>query len=332
MSEHMKQAPDLSVNGAPVDIGGQTFAHRSVMLEPCMQALAIKPDGIYVDGTAGGGGHSYEIAKRLTTGRLIAIDQDEAAIKAASAKLAPLGERAQVVRNNFRHVADVLDTLGIEAIDGILLDLGVSSYQLDTPERGFSYMADAPLDMRMDMRAEKNAYDVVNGYSENDLRRILFEYGEERFAGRIAARIVQARAEHPIETTGELTALIKSAIPAAARDGGHHPAKRSFQAIRIEVNAELDVIRPALEAAMARLSKGGRMAVITFHSLEDRIVKQTFADMASGCTCPKGLPVCVCGKKPAVKVISRKPILPDEEELEYNSRSRSAKLRVAEKL
>ncbi len=324
--------PDLSVNGTPVDIGGQTFAHRSVLLEPCMDALAIKPDGIYVDGTAGGGGHSFEIARRLTTGRLIAIDQDEAAIKAASTKLAPLGERAQVVRNNFCHVGDVLDTLGIEKIDGILLDLGVSSYQLDTPERGFSYMADAPLDMRMDMRAEKNAYDVVNTYSEYDLRRILFDYGEERFAGRIASRIVQARADKPIETTGELTALIKSAIPAAARDGGHHPAKRSFQAIRIEVNSELDVIRPALEAAMKRLSKGGRMAVITFHSLEDRIVKQTFADMASGCTCPKGLPVCVCGKKPAVKVISRKPILPDEEELENNPRSRSAKLRVAEKL
>ncbi len=297
-----------------------------------MDALAIKPDGIYVDGTAGGGGHSYEIARRLTTGRLIAIDQDEAAIKAASAKLAPLGERAQVVRNNFCHVADVLDTLGIDKIDGILLDLGVSSYQLDTPERGFSYMADAPLDMRMDMRAEKNAYHVVNTYSEYDLRRILFDYGEERFAGRIASRIVQARADKPIETTGELTALIKSAIPAAARDGGHHPAKRSFQAIRIEVNSELDVIRPALEAAMKRLSRGGRMAVITFHSLEDRIVKQTFADMAGGCTCPKGLPVCVCGKKPQVKVISRKPILPDEEELENNPRSRSAKLRVAEKL
>lgn len=335
MSDHENAAsalPDLSVNGTPVDIGGQTFAHRSVLLEPCMNALAIKPDGIYVDGTAGGGGHSYEIARRLTTGRLIAIDQDEAAIKAASAKLAPLGERAQVVRNNFCHVADVLDTLGIDKIDGILLDLGVSSYQLDTPERGFSYMADAPLDMRMDMRAEKSAYHVVNTYSEYDLRRILFEYGEERFAGRIASRIVQARADKPIETTGELTALIKSAIPAAARDGGHHPAKRSFQAIRIEVNSELDVIRPALEAAMKRLSKGGRMAVITFHSLEDRIVKQTFADMASGCTCPKGLPVCVCGKKPQVKVISRKPILPDEEELENNPRSRSAKLRVAEKL
>ncbi len=325
-------ALDLSVNGTPVDIGGQTFAHRSVLLEPCMTALAIKPDGIYVDGTCGGGGHSFEIAKRLTTGRLIAVDQDEAAIRAATTRLSVYGDRVTVVRSNFRHVADVLDTLGVEKIDGILLDLGVSSYQLDTPERGFSYMADAPLDMRMDKRAEKTAYDVVNTYSESDLRRILFDYGEERFAPRIASRIVEARAARPIETTGELTALIKAAIPAAAREGGHHPAKRSFQAIRIEVNAELDVIRPALEAAMTRLSVGGRIAVITFHSLEDRIVKQTFADMASGCTCPKGLPVCVCGKKPSVKIISRKPILPDAEELADNPRSRSAKLRVAEKL
>ncbi len=323
---------DLSVNGQPVDIGGQTFAHRSVLLEPCMEALAIKPDGIYVDGTAGGGGHSYEIARRLTSGRLIAIDQDEAAIKAAGIKLAPLGERATVVRNNFCHIADVLDTLGVDRIDGVLMDLGVSSYQLDTPERGFSYMADAPLDMRMDARQSKNAYEVVNTYSEDELRRILFEYGEERFASRIAARIVREREISPIETTGQLTALIKAAIPAAAREGGHHPAKRSFQAIRIEVNAELDVIRPALEAALDRLKPGGRMAVITFHSLEDRIVKQTFADMASGCTCPRGLPVCVCGKKPQVKVVSKKPILPDAEELEFNPRSRSAKLRVAEKL
>ena len=330
MTDTMHQ--DLSENGTPVDIGGQIFAHRSVMLMPCMDALAIKPDGIYVDGTAGGGGHSYEIAKRLDSGLLIAIDQDEAAIKAASAKLAPLGDRARVVRNNFCHVSDVLDSLGIERIDGILLDLGVSSYQLDTPERGFSYMADAPLDMRMDGRADKTAYDVVNTYSEFDLRRILFDYGEERFAPRIASRLVQARAEKPIETTGELTAIIKSAIPAAAREGGHHPAKRSFQAIRIEVNAELDVIRPALEAAAKRLNPGGRMAVITFHSLEDRIVKQTFADMASGCTCPRGLPVCVCGKTPTVRIISRKPVLPDGEELASNPRSRSAKLRIAEKL
>ena len=297
-----------------------------------MHALAIKPDGIYVDGTCGGGGHSFEIAGRLTSGRLIGIDQDEAAISAAGKRLSVYGGRVTLVRNNFRHVADVLDELGIAEINGILLDLGVSSYQLDTPERGFSYMADAPLDMRMDKRADKTAYDVVNGYAESDLRRILFDYGEERFAPRIASRIVEAREKHPIETTGELVSIIKSAIPAAARDGGHHPAKRSFQAIRIEVNAELDVIRPALEAAMERLAPGGRMAVITFHSLEDRIVKETFAAMASGCTCPRGLPVCVCGKKPSVKVITRKPILPDEEELADNPRSRSAKLRVAEKL
>lgn len=312
--------------------GKNGFSHVSVLLHECIDALCLKPDGIYVDGTAGGGGHSFEIARRLTTGKLIAIDQDEAAIQAAGARLAPLGERAVVVRNNFCHVDDVLRMLHIDRIDGILLDLGVSSYQLDTPERGFSYMADAPLDMRMDDRKEKSAYDVVNTYSENQLRRILFEYGEEKFAGRIAQRIVRAREVAPIRTTGELVALIKEAIPAAAREGGHHPAKRSFQAIRIEVNGELDVIRPALDAAMERLNPGGRMAVITFHSLEDRIVKTTFADMASGCTCPKSLPVCVCGKKPRVRIITRKPILPSDEEAEINPRSRSAKLRVAEKI
>ena len=309
------------------------FSHFSVLLNECMDGLDIKPDGIYIDGTCGGAGHSSVIASRLGEGgRLIGLDQDATAVQVATKRLSVFGERATVVRSNFCELARVCEELEITSIDGLLLDLGVSSYQLDTPERGFSYQADAPLDMRMDMRSEKNAYQVVNTYSEHDLRRILFDYGEERFAGRIASRIVEARCVRPIETTGELTALIKSAIPAAARDGGHHPAKRSFQAIRIEVNSELDVIRPALEAAAQRLRKGGRMAVITFHSLEDRIVKQTFADMASGCTCPKGLPVCVCGKKPTVKVISRKPILPDAEELEYNPRSRSAKLRVAEKL
>ena len=297
-----------------------------------MDALNIRPDGIYVDGTAGGGGHSAGIASRLTTGRLIAIDQDEAAVRAASERLAPFGARATVARNNFCRLAEVCAGLGIERIDGVLLDLGVSSYQLDTPERGFSYMADAPLDMRMDGRGERTAYDVVNTYSEADLRRILFSYGEERFAGRIAARIVSARAAHPIETPGELSELIKAAIPAAAREGGHHPAKRSFQAIRIEVNGELDVIRPALEAATDLLNPGGRMAVITFHSLEDRIVKDTFAELARGCICPPDLPVCVCGRKPRVRPVSRKPILPSAEELEDNPRARSAKLRVAEKL
>lgn len=308
------------------------FVHRSVLLDECMDALAIRPDGVYIDGTAGGGGHSFAIASRLTTGRLIAIDQDEDAIRAATARLAPLGERATVVRSNFEHLDEVCDSLGIDKIDGLLLDLGVSSYQLDTPERGFSYMADAPLDMKMDQRGTLDAYHIINTYSEQELRRVLFDWGEEKFAGRIAQRIVREREAAPIKTTGELVQIVKAAIPAAARDGGHHPAKRTFQAIRIEVNRELDVIRPALEKAVRRLSPGGRMAVITFHSLEDRIVKQTFADMATGCTCPKSLPVCVCGKKPLVKVVSRKPILPSNVEIEENPRSRSAKLRVAERI
>lgn len=308
------------------------FSHRSVLLDECIEALDIKPDGIYIDGTAGGGGHSFAIASRLTTGKLIAIDQDDAAIRAASARLAPLGDIAKVVKSNFSCLADVCRTLEIERIDGVLLDLGVSSYQLDTAERGFSYMADAKLDMRMDSGAALTAYDVVNGYSEDEIRRILFEYGEERFSSRIARNIVKNREQSPIETTGELVKIIKDSIPASAREGGHHPAKRSFQAIRIEVNGELDVIRPALDSAAKLLNKGGRMAVITFHSLEDRIVKQTFAELASGCTCPKSIPVCVCGKTPTVKLVSRKPILPSDVELEENPRSRSAKLRVAEKL
>ena len=308
------------------------FSHRSVLLDECIEALDIKPDGIYIDGTAGGGGHSFAIASRLTTGKLIAIDQDEAAIAAASARLAPLGERAVVVRSNFSCLADVCKTLEIDAIDGVLLDLGVSSYQLDTPERGFSYMADARLDMRMDARRDLSAYDVVNGYSEDRLRAILFEYGEERYAPRIARAIVKERELSPIQTTGELVKIIKDAMPKEAKEGGHHPAKRSFQAIRIEVNGELDVIRPALESASGLLRKGGRMAVITFHSLEDRIVKQTFASLASGCDCPKNIPICVCGKKPSVKLVHKKPILPSDVELEENPRSRSAKLRVAEKL
>ncbi len=309
-----------------------TFSHRSVLLDECIEALAIRENGIYVDGTAGGGGHSFEIAKRLGSGKLIAIDQDEAAIKAAGERLSPLGERALVYRSNFSGLTAVLDDLGIERINGLLLDLGVSSYQLDTAERGFSYQSDAPLDMRMDRRREKSAYTVVNTYSEAELKRILFTYGEERFAPRIAAKILEAREKAPIETTGQLTDIIKSAIPAAAREGGHHPAKRSFQAIRIEVNGELDVIAPTIRAAVDRMEKGARLAIITFHSLEDRIVKQTFAELASGCTCPKSLPICVCGKKPIVKVISKKPILPSAEELNENPRSRSAKLRVAEKL
>ena len=309
------------------------FSHKSVLLWECMEGLAIRPNGIYIDGTAGGAGHSSCIASHLKEGgRLIALDQDEVAVQTATARLAAFGERATVVRSNFREVESVCKMLGIEQIDGMLLDLGVSSYQLDTAERGFSYQADAPLDMRMDLRNPLSAYEVVNEYSEEKIKKILFEYGEERFSGRIASAILKAREQAPIRTTGELVRIVKGAIPAAARDGGHHPAKRTFQALRIEVNSELDVIEPAIRSAVSMLREGGRIAIITFHSLEDRIVKQTFADLATGCTCPKNFPVCVCGKKPKVKVVTRKPILPSDEELEENPRSRSAKLRVAEKL
>ncbi len=308
------------------------FSHRSVLLDECIDGLNIRPDGIYLDGTAGGGGHSFEIAKHLTDGRLIAIDRDEAAIEAAGNRLSAYGERATVVRSNFFELAHVCEQMNIESIDGLLLDLGVSSYQLDTSERGFSYMSDAPLDMRMDRRDGLTAFDVVNGYGEEDLKKILYEYGEERFSPSIAAAIVRERQKKPIESTLELSDIIKYAIPPKAREGGHHPAKRSFQAIRIEVNGELSVIEPAIRDAARLLRKGGRIAIITFHSLEDRIVKQAFASLAQGCTCPKSFPVCVCGSKPTLKVITRKPILPTEQELEENPRSRSAKLRVAEKL
>ena len=308
------------------------FSHYSVLLSECMDGLDIKPDGIYVDGTAGGAGHSSEIAKRLDGGQLIAIDQDETAVAVATQRLDALKKNTRVVRSNFCEIASVCRDLGIDGIDGVLLDLGVSSYQLDTAERGFSYSADAPLDMRMDNRKTLNAYDVVNGYSEQSLKKILFEYGEERFAPQIAAAIIREREKKPIESTAELSSIVKYAIPSAAREGGHHPAKRSFQAIRIEVNAELDVIEPAIRDAVALLNKGGRIAIITFHSLEDRIVKQTFASLASGCTCPKKFPICVCGNKPKVKIITKKPILPSSRELEENPRSRSAKLRIAQKI
>ena len=308
------------------------FSHVSVLLYECMEGLDIKPDGIYVDGTAGGGGHSYEIASRLTTGRLIAIDRDDEAVAAARVRLMPLGERALVVKSNYSDVRNVLSSLGINKIDGMLLDLGVSSYQLDTAERGFSYNADAPLDMRMDTTSPFSAYNVVNEYSFEELKKVIYNYGEERFAPKIASAIVKYREKKPVETTGELVSIIKGAMPSAAREGGHHPAKRTFQAIRIEVNGELAIIEPTIKDAVDLLNPGGRIAIITFHSLEDRIVKQTYADLASGCTCPKNFPVCVCGKKPTVKAISKKPVLPSEEELEVNPRSRSAKLRVAEKI
>jgi 16S rRNA (cytosine1402-N4)-methyltransferase len=307
------------------------FSHYSVLLNECMSGLDIKPDGIYVDGTAGGAGHSAEIAKRLDGGRLIAIDQDETAVAVATQRLNALQKNTTVVRSNFCEIAAVCKELGVNGIDGVLLDLGVSSYQLDTAERGFSYSADAPLDMRMDNRKTLSAYEVVNTYSEQALKKILFDYGEERFAPQIAAAIVRERNKKPIESTAELSDIVKYAIPSAAREGGHHPAKRSFQAIRIEVNAELDVIEPAIRDAVAMLNKGGRIAIITFHSLEDRIVKQTFASLAAGCTCPKEFPICVCGNKPKVKVITKKPILPSSRELEENPRSRSAKLRIAQK-
>ena len=308
-------------------------SHRSVLLDECIEALAIKPDGVYLDGTAGGGGHSSEIARHLgDSGLLIAIDQDETAVAVVTERLSSFGLRARVVRNNFCELSEVCREQGIDEIDGLLLDLGVSSHQLDTPERGFSYQADAPLDMRMDKRKSLSAYEVVNTYPQEKLKKILFDYGEERYAPAIASAIVKRREQKPIETTAELSDLIKYAIPPAAREGGHHPAKRSFQAIRIEVNAELDVIEPAIRSAVSLLRRGGRIAIITFHSLEDRIVKQTFSDLASGCTCPRDFPICVCGKKPSVKVITKKPILPSRKELEENPRSRSAKLRVAEKL
>ena len=309
------------------------FSHVSVLLRECIEALNIKPDGIYVDCTTGGGGHSLEIVKRLTAGgRLIAIDRDEDALRAAGERLADYADRVTFVHSNYAILQSVLADLGIPKADGVLADLGVSSYQLDTAERGFSYMQDAPLDMRMDRKQPLSARDVVNTYSEEELRRILYDYGEEKFARNIAANIVKRRSERPIETTLELAELVKGSMPKAAREGGHHPAKRTFQAIRIEVNAELSSIPPALDAAVHALNPGGRVAVITFHSLEDRLVQQKFAALSSGCTCPREFPVCVCGKKPVVRVITKKPVTAGEDELEVNPRSRSAKLRVAEKI
>ena len=292
--------------------------------------MNIRPDGIYVDGTMGGGGHSLEIAKRLTTGRLICIDQDPNAHEAAGKRLAEYKDRITFVRDNFGNIANILDSLGIEKIDGMLLDIGVSSHQLDEAERGFSYQQDAPLDMRMNPDRPFSAYDVVNGYDEDELDRVIFTYGEERWARRIAQFIVKEREAKPIETTGELVDIIKKAVPKGARKDGPHPAKRTFQAIRIEVNGELEVLQRAIDDVAARLAVGGRLCIITFHSLEDRIVKEAFRKQENPCICPPQFPVCVCGKKPLGRVITRKPILPSKEELEENPRSRSAKLRVLE--
>ncbi len=305
------------------------FSHFSVLLGECIENLNIKPNGIYVDGTAGGAGHSSKIAEKLDSGLLIPIDQDEDAIKVITERLAPFGDRVRIVRDNFSNIKSILENLGIEKIDGLLLDLGVSSYQLDTAERGFSYMADAPLDMRMDNRASRSAYNVVNDYSADELKKVIYEFGEERFAPKIVAGIIASR---PVQTTGELVEIIKKSLPSFARKEEWSSVKRVFQAIRIEVNKELDLIAPTIEAAVNSMNEGGRIVIITFHSLEDRIVKQTFNSLASGCTCPKDFPVCVCGNKPKIKIITKKPILPTEEELAVNSRSKSAKLRVAERI
>ena len=308
------------------------FYHVSVLLDECIQALNIKPDGIYVDGTLGGAGHSSQIAARLTTGMLIGIDRDTKALKAAGERLAPYADRVKLVHSNFSRLDEVLDELGIAGVDGILLDLGVSSPQLDEAERGFSYMADAPLDMRMNAEDSLTAHEVVNSWPKEELRRILYEYGEERYAPQIAAAIDRRRAVKPIETTLELVDVIRSAMPPAALREKQHPAKRSFQAIRIAVNDELGAVGRVLEVAVPKLNPGGRLAIITFHSLEDRLVKNGMAANAKGCTCPPNFPVCICGCKPKVKLISKKPIVSGNEELERNPRARSAKLRVCEKL
>ena len=308
------------------------FHHISVLLDECIDGLNIKPDGIYVDGTLGGAGHSSEIVKRLTTGHHIGIDRDPVALKAAGERLASYADRVSLVHSNFCEIRQVLADLEIEAVDGILLDLGVSSPQLDDGSRGFSYMADAPLDMRMNSEDSLTAYDVVNTWSQEELKRILYDYGEERYAPRIAAAICSRREEKNIETTLELVDVIRSAMPAAALREKQHPAKRSFQAIRIAVNDELGAVEKVMADAIPCLNPGGRLAVITFHSLEDRIVKNAMAAAAKGCTCPPNFPVCVCGKKPKVKLITRKPIVSSDEELERNPRARSAKLRICEKI
>lgn len=309
------------------------FQHKSVLLQECIDALNIRSDGIYLDGTLGGAGHSSQIARRLTEGgRLIGVDRDRTALAAAKERLAPYADRVTLVHSNFAEIDAILDSLGIPAVDGMLFDLGVSSPQLDDASRGFSYMADAPLDMRMDKDDALTAGEVVNTWPQGELRRILYDYGEERYAPQIAAAICRAREKAPVETTLELVDIIRSAMPAQALREKQHPAKRSFQAIRIAVNDELGAVSRMMQAAVGRLNPGGRLAVITFHSLEDRIVKSEMQQAARGCTCPPEFPVCVCGKKPLVKLVTRKPIVSGPAELEENPRARSAKLRVAEKL
>lgn len=310
------------------------FNHYSVLLKETIDNLNIKPDGIYVDGTLGGGGHAYQVASRLSEkGRLIGIDQDADAIAAAGERLQEFGDKITIIRSNYANMKEELHRIGVEKVDGIVLDLGVSSFQLDTPERGFTYRDEqAPLDMRMDDRQSRTAKDIVNGYSEMELYRIIRDYGEDKFAKNIAKHIVAARAIKPIETTGELTEIIRASIPMKVQATGGHPAKRTFQAIRIELNRELEVLQNNLDDMIELLNPGGRICIITFHSLEDRIVKTNFKRNENPCTCPSDFPVCVCGKKSKGKVITRKPILPSEEELEVNSRSKSAKLRVFERI
>ena len=310
------------------------FNHYSVLRNETIENLNIKPDGIYVDGTLGGGGHAYQVASRLSEkGRLIGIDQDADAIAAAGERLKEFGDKITIIRSNYANMKEELHRIGVEKVDGIVLDLGVSSFQLDTPERGFTYRDEnAPLDMRMDDRQSLTAKDIVNGYSEMDLYRIIRDYGEDKFAKNIAKHIVQERAKKPIETTGELTEIIRASIPMKVQVTGGHPAKRTFQAIRIELNKELEVLQNNLDDMIDLLNLGGRICIITFHSLEDRIVKTNFKRNENPCTCPSDFPVCVCGKKSKGKVVTRKPILPSEEELEVNSRSKSAKLRVFERV
>ena len=308
------------------------YTHKPVLLNQCLDGLNIRPGGIYVDGTLGRAGHSLEIAKRLAGGRLIAIDRDQAALDAAPARLEGYMDRVTLVRGNFGGLTDILSGLGVDGVDGMLFDLGVSSPQLDDGSRGFSYLQDAPLDMRMDQSAPLTAREVVNGWSQEELKRILWQYGEERYSGPIAAAMVRAREQTPIETTGQLAEIIRGAMPAKARREKQHPAKRSFQAIRIAVNDELGEVERLLDSALDALRPGGRLAVISFHSLEDRLVKTAYGEWAKGCTCPPDFPVCVCGKSPKVKLIGKRPIVADEKELEENPRARSAKLRLAEKL
>lgn len=308
------------------------FEHKSVLLSETVEGLSIKPDGIYVDGTLGGGGHAYEVCRRLNnSGSFIGIDQDAAAIEAAGARLLDFGERVTIIRSNYCDMRSRLQQIGIDRVDGIMLDLGVSSYQLDTAERGFSYRVDAPLDMRMDTRQVLTAKDIVNGYSEEDLFRVIRDYGEDKFAKNIARHIVEARGKGPIQTTGELTEIIRKSIPMKFQKTSGHPAKRTFQAIRIECNKELEVLENSLDDMIDILSPGGRLCVITFHSLEDRIVKGSFRKNENPCTCPNSFPVCVCGKVSKGRVVTKKPILPGREEMDANSRAKSAKLRIFEK-